>query len=515
MLCLFSWKQASWMCKHIGGTLPVFRSRDELNQLLSFLKFSPVLPILEAFFIGLFQGLCAQNRLKKCGDISQKSFIWETREPMVFQKWREVFQLSRITVSSLDLVDYEMEPHTNSPDRYVRSIIESKNYVHPHIFKECVAMIVHNLVDPIWVSTNCKDRWVSDTFCMVRVIQTIPFQLQNATYICETPKLKTTDLCLEIVWSLPNELKDKCKSLQQTIGGNVSAFQYVFEATSVTFPPVLLHDYKKTKSLIFLSTGNIVQFHVKIITTLPDQFISLKTTPLQIVTSYGNIFHCKQNVSISFSLVCDGNKDCPGEEPSDESNCPSSNGSLSCPAWYHLHGMECLLPFTLRPPHITKLLMRTTAQNCSSHKLLSCTEGCFDFTDICIFKHHSYNIIPCKRGEHIQSCKQFQCNTKFKCPGFYCIPWNYTCDGIWDCPDGTDESETNLCYNNRLCHGAFKCQRTHLCIHLADTCNGKSDCAFGDDELFCSLSRHMCPIICSSVLQHDNSNGYDVTGAAL
>ncbi len=31
---LVSWKQASWMCKHIGGTLPVFRSRDELNQLL-------------------------------------------------------------------------------------------------------------------------------------------------------------------------------------------------------------------------------------------------------------------------------------------------------------------------------------------------------------------------------------------------------------------------------------------------------------------------------------------------
>ncbi len=51
---LVSWKQASWMCKHIGGTLPVFRSRDELNQLLSFLKFSPVLPMLEAFFVGLF-----------------------------------------------------------------------------------------------------------------------------------------------------------------------------------------------------------------------------------------------------------------------------------------------------------------------------------------------------------------------------------------------------------------------------------------------------------------------------
>ncbi len=171
---------------------------------------------------------------------------------------------------------------------------------------------------------------------------------------------------------------------------------------------MLLGDCNKTKSLIFLSTGNIVQFHVKKITTLPDQFISLKTTPLQIVTSYGNIFQCDQNVSISFSLVCDGNKDCNGEEPSDELNCPSSNGSASCPTWYYLHGMECLLPFTLRPQHITKPLMKTPSQNCSAHKLLSSREGCFDFTDICIFEHHGYNIIPCKRGEHIQSCKQFQ-----------------------------------------------------------------------------------------------------------
>ncbi len=497
---LVSWKEASRLCRSVGGTLPVFRSRVELNQLLSILKFSPILPILEAFFVGLFQGICAQRTLQKCKNPSQKGFIWETGDPMVFQKWKEIFLLSKMTVSSNTVSDYRRETHKKSLNQYVRSFIDSKHYIHPHISKECVAMIVHNLVDPIWVSTNCNDRWVSDTFCMVRVTKTTPSWLHNATNICERTTIKNGDLCLKISWFLPNEIKDKCLSLQQKNVNDISPFLFVFEAAGVTFPPVLLH--RCTKLLSYMSMGNIVQFQIKEMNTVPDQFISLKTTPQQIVTLHGNIFQCDQNVSISFTFVCDGYKDCPGEESSDELNCPLSNGSVSCPAWFYVHiGMKCFLPFSLRPLKIQqKPLMSITTQNCSSQKLLSCTEGCFDFADICLFKHHGYNMIPCKRGEHIQSCKQFQCNTKFKCPGFYCIPWNYTCDGMWDCPDGTDESETNLCYNNRLCHGAFKCYRTHRCIHLADTCNGNSDCAFGDDELFCSLSSHMCPKGCTCLL---------------
>ncbi len=27
----------------------------------------------------------------------------------------------------------------------------------------------------------------------------------------------------------------------------------------------------------------------------------------------------------------------------------------------------------------------------------------------------------------------------FKCPGNYCIPFSYLCDGGWHCPDGEDE----------------------------------------------------------------------------
>ncbi len=36
----------------------------------------------------------------------------------------------------------------------------------------------------------------------------------------------------------------------------------------------------------------------------------------------------------------------------------------------------------------------------------------------------------------------FECpDNYFKCPGNYCIPFHYVCDGNWQCPDGQDEIE--------------------------------------------------------------------------
>ena len=65
----------------------------------------------------------------------------------------------------------------------------------------------------------------------------------------------------------------------------------------------------------------------------------------------------------------------------------------------------------------------------------------YNITDICISRLNTCHLlIPCTFGQYLQDCKEFQCNTKFKCPNFYCIPWTYVCDGIWDCSYGYDES---------------------------------------------------------------------------
>ncbi len=49
----FPWKDSSQQCKQIKGTLPVFRDKQDLSDVVSFLKFSDNLPTIEALYIGI------------------------------------------------------------------------------------------------------------------------------------------------------------------------------------------------------------------------------------------------------------------------------------------------------------------------------------------------------------------------------------------------------------------------------------------------------------------------------
>ena len=49
----YSWEESSQLCREAGGFLPSFTNRDDLQELLTLLKFSKDIPPLEAIFIGL------------------------------------------------------------------------------------------------------------------------------------------------------------------------------------------------------------------------------------------------------------------------------------------------------------------------------------------------------------------------------------------------------------------------------------------------------------------------------
>ena len=109
----------------------------------------------------------------------------------------------------------------------------------------------------------------------------------------------------------------------------------------------------------------------------------------------------------------------------------------------------------------------------------------FHIFDICTFTRDAMNnLIPCPFGEHLQNCKDFECNMKYKCPEYYCIPWSYVCDGKWDCPRGSDEK---FCSHNRNCTNMYKCRNSIICIHLGNICDQVPDCPLEDDEYACSL----------------------------
>ena len=150
--------------------------------------------------------------------------------------------------------------------------------------------------------------------------------------------------------------------------------------------------------------------------------------------------------------------------------------------------------------HIT-VLMKETSHECSLLNQLSCNYGhsqCYNFGQMCIFRlNKCFHLIPCRTGSHFEYCKDFVCNRHLKCPGYYCIPWAYSCDGKWDCPDGYDESSVLNCGHQRRCIGMFSCKDSQLCLHLEDICDGNNDCPLCDDEFLCGLKGQFCVTGCT------------------
>ena len=177
-------------------------------------------------------------------------------------------------------------------------------------------------------------------------------------------------------------------------------------------------------------------------------------------------YKCSNGVMIAFSMVNDLVPDC-GSDADDEK--------------------------------LLKNIKQNMIYKCSNKNQIPCRIGhprCFNISDICTFRLNEMNhLIPCRTGEHLQNCTDFECNMLFKCPSSHCIPWGYVCDSKWDCPSGSDEHE-HICGSNRQCHNLYKCMQSQLCIHLNDICNSIADCPYKDDEKYCSLNKIVCPWNC-------------------
>ncbi|XP_053379720.1 uncharacterized protein LOC123526988 isoform X2 [Mercenaria mercenaria] len=61
----------------------------------------------------------------------------------------------------------------------------------------------------------------------------------------------------------------------------------------------------------------------------------------------------------------------------------------------------------------------------------------------CVFDIDSAGfVIGSRSGQHLQECEHFSCPTNtVKCPGSFCLPVKFICDGKIQCPGGQDEEE--------------------------------------------------------------------------
>ncbi|KAL7647726.1 UNVERIFIED_CONTAM: hypothetical protein RMT77_001335 [Armadillidium vulgare] len=175
-----------------------------------------------------------------------------------------------------------------------------------------------------------------------------------------------------------------------------------------------------------------------------------------------NHFHCKNsNNCLSEENVCDGRGDCL--DASDET------AELCQPRKCRVteDDFESLSSFT-----IYDLISG------SSGTYFRCNYGA------CIPHFYTCNgLIDCfdSSDETEELCSKTKCpRNNFRCNYGGCISRNKRCNGMKDCIDGSDET-SKLCQRNRCRLKYFQCDYG-ACIFGRKKCNGKRDCADGSDE---------------------------------
>ncbi len=418
----------------------------------------------------------------------------------------------------------------------------------------CAVFLLMNLKAPEWIYTNCKER-INSYVCSLEnktkhsiSMKRIDFPLLTA---CPRDMIKIDLYCLKTVWAA-QQGTSQVKYLQQgmqrikhslLLGSTVQ----IVLCNTLKITPVLfcgatncttttVHHYDKfqLKYTVKREVKDYAGFH-------------LFQKRLFQVTVGSNIIECDFGSYISVLKLCSKNK-CATKSYQTLCTCSETKAKQQCcPSLKRMNRKGLCVPFmTLQesvkqpdasnnlsrrhskpnvficttgiilPAHLVDdlvpdcgtdgedenilkaLIINNTKTHCKDRNQIPCHQGhtqCFDISVVCVFQLSKYfHNVPCRNAAHLHNCTHFQCNTLFKCPGFYCIAWKYVCNDRWNCPHGADETKS-VCHFFKECRSMFRCQ--NICTPLASLCDGVADCFDTEDELLCQLSEVPCPRGCS------------------
>ncbi len=312
----------------------------------------------------------------------------------------------------------------------------------------------------------------------------------------------------------------------------IEKLSFIFWATNLHELPLISHSNRNS---LLVSVFRKLWLNLRCVNRIKriDQtqgYVVCKSKILKNENMYHHTFVCN-NMKILLSLyLCDGDNDCNDTWPesSDEMGCHSTREEFfQIPIKLKVFSSKVLRDWQHEEYLTQQEEAETIIQNnvgghkigqCSFPGQMSCDETeteCYSFADVCIYLFGAEGwLLPCKYGSHLQECAAFECNQKYKCPNYYCIPFAYECDGKWDCPFGHDEGSQNQCQMERQCQLQFKCKNAQVCIPFVDICDMLPDCPHWDDEMLCDV-KTSCPLICSCYLYATRCHNTSVSGINL
>ncbi len=190
-----------------------------------------------------------------------------------------------------------------------------------------------------------------------------------------------------------------------------------------------------------------------------------------------NHFLCFQGSLVSILMLCDDHIDCKYGD--DEIICNKTEKD-----WQFLQLID---HSTQHSQPEVKVDGKTSISSCHSPDV----KCLYEINDRYVHRTQKY----CSSGKHLDFCADTFCNKSFKCPGFYCVPWRYICDGHWDCPAGDDEID---CFAKHK-RAYFHCPNSSIFVLPSSICDFVFDCPDNSDEIFCDLKNAVCPKNCSCI----------------
>ncbi len=401
---------------------------------------------------------------------------------------------------------------------------------------------------------NCKTALVSGTFCYFeKAFAASSDTCPSNNSFCHKGSILQNDTCFYFAWH--NRASRACreKKMRQLKPRNIRQFHFLFHAVSSVFPIIALRPSDSLATgVTFENFFNSFQYSSHILHK-GKSAIHICFKIKQQVRKQESVLLCPEKGYISKIHLCNEVADCPNSTDESGCICSTSNFSSSCKyliddlgkktcsiLYYNTCNKNCH-PYISITNHTKsarssdgKAILKIkegmnssgdegmsaatqldTIFTCQQNGAISCgtdPETCHSISAICIFKKNKFGTLdPCRNGAHLQDCKLFECHDTFKCPLYHCIPWQYVCDGQWDCPGAFDESHQLGCGLDRQCKSMFKCHTTGVCIHMNDVCDGVANCAENDDEFFCLPSDHTCPPSCLCLFLALQCSGTNLT----